>query len=108
MSWYWEGSKSWCSATPTVRIRANTSKPSNVHPRFEATSAFHWDRLSERYHGEDGKAPNSLISSPPQATCSRRPDGRSRMKLTLISRVLGRGRDASASSGDVMTTEKRL
>src|SRR6516165_10933619 len=53
MSLYWEGSSSWCSAAPTVRMRAKTSKPSNVHPRFEATSAFHCARLSERYHGED-------------------------------------------------------
>src|SRR5262245_21672262 len=35
-----------------VRISANTSKPSNVHPRFEAISAFHCVRVSERYHGE--------------------------------------------------------
>src|SRR3974390_1282473 len=53
MSLYWEGSRSWCSAAPTVRISANTSKPSNVHPRFEARSAFHCARLSVRYHGED-------------------------------------------------------
>src|ERR1700730_15336053 len=49
---YSDGSRSWCSAAPMVRISANTSKPSNVHPRFEATSAFHCARFSERYHGE--------------------------------------------------------
>src|SRR5215470_12982641 len=53
MSLYWEGSSSWCSAAPMVRMSAKTSKPSNVHPRFEATSAFHCARFSERYHGED-------------------------------------------------------
>src|SRR5215471_20189546 len=61
MSGYWEGSKSWCSATPTVRISANTSKPSNVQPRFAAISAFHCDRLSERYHGDVSKVPTSLM-----------------------------------------------
>src|SRR5262252_7858789 len=53
MRLYWEGSSSWRSAAPTVRMSAKTSKPSNVHPRFEATSAFHCARFSERYHGED-------------------------------------------------------
>src|ERR1700736_5552815 len=58
---YSDESRSWCSAAPMVRISANTSKPSNVHPRFEAISAFHCVRLSERYHGEYSKAAVSLI-----------------------------------------------
>src|SRR5262245_34566466 len=44
-----------------VRISANTSKPSNVHPRFEAISAFHCVRVSERYHGECPKMADSLM-----------------------------------------------
>src|ERR1700726_496011 len=54
-------SRSWCSAAPMVRISANTSKPSNVHPRFEAISAFHCVRLSKRYHGEYPKVADSLM-----------------------------------------------
>ena len=38
-----------------VRISANTSKPSNVHPRFEAISVFYCVQLSERYHEEYSK-----------------------------------------------------
>src|SRR5262249_4763960 len=51
MNWYCEGSSSWRSATPTVRMSAKTSKPSKVQPRLEATSAFHCVRLSARYQG---------------------------------------------------------
>src|ERR1700737_3862766 len=61
---YSDGARGWCSAAPMVRISANTSKPSNVHPRFEATSAFHCARLSERYHGEGPTVPNSLMFPP--------------------------------------------
>src|SRR5215467_15992200 len=64
MSGYWEGSKSWCSATPTVRISANTSKPSNVQPRFEATSAFHCVRSSDRYQGDAAAVADWLMFSP--------------------------------------------
>src|SRR5215468_8912147 len=56
---YSDGSRSWCSAAPTVRMSANTSKPSNVHPRFDAINAFHCVQLSDRYHGEVSSAPNS-------------------------------------------------
>src|SRR5215472_18938051 len=70
-------------------MSANTSKPSNVHPRFEATSALHCAPLSERYHGEDPKVPTSLmISSRSLPGISRRQIAHE--KLTLISRALGR------------------
>src|SRR5215510_13995001 len=87
MSWYWEGSRSWCRATPTVRMSANTSKPSNVHPRFEATSAFHCAPLSERYHGEDPKVPTSLMISS-RSLPRHIPPEIAHEKLTLISRAL--------------------
>src|SRR5689334_19985426 len=44
-----------------VRISANTSKPSNVQPRFEAISARHWPPFSERYHGAELELSNTLI-----------------------------------------------
>src|ERR1700732_1173914 len=49
---YSDESRSWCSAAPMVRISANTSKPSNVHPRIEVISVFNCGRLGGRYHGE--------------------------------------------------------
>src|SRR5499427_8633107 len=89
MRLYWEGSSSWRSAAPTVRMSANTSKPSNVHPRFEATSAFHCAPLSERYHGEDPKVPTSLMISS-RSLPRHIPPEIAHEKLTLISRALGR------------------
>src|SRR5688572_12307221 len=45
------GGSSCCIATPTVRIRAYVSNPSNSQPRFDATSVFHCTRFSVRYQG---------------------------------------------------------
>src|SRR5262245_52315035 len=70
-----------------VRISANTSKPSNVHPRFEAISAFHCVRVSERYHGECPKMADSLMV--PSLRCVWAPVWRSRRELTPISVPLG-------------------
>src|SRR5262249_55605106 len=64
MKGYCDGSSSWRSATPTVRISANTSKPSNVQPRFEATSAFHCVRSSDRYQGDAAAVADWLMFSP--------------------------------------------
>src|SRR5262249_20973667 len=61
MNWDCEGSSSWRSATPTVRMSAKTSKPSKVQPRLEATSAFHPVRLSARYQGAVAAAAVSLM-----------------------------------------------
>src|SRR6516162_6623065 len=58
---YSELSRSSCSAAPTVRMRANTSKPSNVQPRLEAINAFHCVQSSDLYHREAPPALNSLI-----------------------------------------------
>src|SRR3954471_5702330 len=63
MRGYSEAVKSWWRATPTVRMSANTSKPSKVQPRFDARSAFHCARVSERYHGTDGMADSVMIAS---------------------------------------------
>src|ERR1700730_7041818 len=51
MAAYCAASSSWRSAKPTVRNSAKISNPSKVHPRFEASSTFHWSRFSKRYHG---------------------------------------------------------
>src|SRR5215510_14403823 len=61
MALYWDGSSSWCRAAPMVRMSANTSKPSNVQPRFDAISAFHCPRFRERYQGGDPTAPAWII-----------------------------------------------
>jgi hypothetical protein len=44
-------------------MSANTSKPSKVQPRFEATSAFHCVRSSERYQGVGAMVTDSVIIS---------------------------------------------
>src|SRR5215470_4034077 len=71
-----------------VRISENTSKPSNVHPRFEAMSAFHCVRLSERYQGERPKMADSLMVLSLRCAWAA-PFGSSRTKLTPISGALG-------------------
>src|SRR4029077_5045444 len=58
---YSEASSSSCSAAPTVRMRANTSKPSNVQPRLDAINAFHCVQSSDWYQREVRPALNSLI-----------------------------------------------
>src|SRR6516165_12771851 len=74
-------------------MSANTSKPSNVHPRFEATSAFHCAPLSARYHGEDPKVPTSLMISS-RSLPRHIPPEIAHEKLTLIYRALGRVQQA--------------
>src|SRR5215813_10372809 len=74
MALYWDGSSSWCSAALIVRMRANTSNPSKVQPRFEAISARHWPPFSERYHGAEVEVSNTLMSAPslaPHAEANR-------------------------------------
>src|SRR5579864_4443341 len=61
ISLYCDGSSSWCSAAPMVRISEKTSKPSKVQPRLEAISAFHCVRLSERYHAPEPTVSVELI-----------------------------------------------
>src|ERR1700741_4104885 len=58
---YSEESSSSCSAAPTVRMRANTSKPSNVQPKLDAINAFHCVQSSDWYQREVRPALNSLI-----------------------------------------------
>src|SRR6516225_4021771 len=77
-------------------MSANTSKPSNVHPRFEATSAFHCAPLSARYHGEDPKVSTSLMISS-RSLPRHIPPEIAHEKLTLISRALGRAHPAPCS-----------
>src|SRR6185312_4196431 len=87
MSLYCDGSSSWCSAAPTVRMSANTSKPSKVQPRLEATSAFHCVRSSDRYQGDGAMVTDSVIISSLMALAAARDE-----KFTLLSGALGRVR----------------
>src|SRR6516225_5381344 len=66
---YSEASSSSCRAAPTVRMRANTSKPSKVQPRLDAINAFHCVQSSEWYHRAARPALNSLI--PHSLICRR-------------------------------------
>src|SRR5690606_3741039 len=52
---------SWPRATPTVRISAYVSNPSNNQPRLAAISVRHCDRSSDRYHGSTGLTCASVI-----------------------------------------------
>src|SRR5260370_36671678 len=92
---YSDESRSWCSAAPMVRISANTSKPSNVHPRFEAISVFHCVRLSERYHGEYSKVADDPLMIASLKFAKGRTSRRQRVKLTIMSRALGIARYGS-------------
>src|ERR1700745_783673 len=75
-------------------MSANTSKPSKVQPRFEATSAFHCVRSSDRYQGDGATVTNSVIISSLMAVAAARDE-----KFTLLSGALGRVRRGHCSAG---------
>ena len=72
-----------------VRISANISQPSKVHPRFEAISVFYCVQLSERYHEEYSKVADDPLMIASLKFAKGRTSRRQRAKLTIMSRALG-------------------